>query len=71
MSTPLAAGEAEASCDAGAEAGGALAAADGAALPPGLEQAVRMMANAANDASVLRRLFFVINVVSKLAGGLG
>ncbi len=39
-------------------------------LPPGDEHAVRMMANAANGASVRDSDRFVINVVLQLCGGL-
>lgn len=65
---PLAAGDPDASCDAGAEAAWD-AGADAAVLPPGDEHAVRMMANAANGASVRDSDRFVINVVLQLCGG--
>jgi hypothetical protein len=69
MSTPPAAGDPEAACDAGADAGGA-ADVEGAPVAPGLVQAENAKAKAASGANVRDSDRFVINVVLQLRGGL-
>jgi hypothetical protein len=66
MSTPAAA-DSEAACEAGAEAGAA-ADVDGATEAPGLEQAEKTKASAANGATVRDSERFVINVVLQFLG---
>jgi hypothetical protein len=67
MSTPAAADSEAAGAEAGAD-GGAAADVDGATLAPGLEQAEKTKASAANGATVLDSERFVINVVLQFLG---